>query len=468
MKTSSLFIKAPILLVVSALFLTHTALSIAWLLPDTGQRPYRSGAVGEDGNSLINPQSFTKLDADGKPLPDSAKSWAMVLDRNTGLTWEIKTMQKGLHYFRARYTWKESRDTFITTLNKEKFGGASDWRLPTIEELVSISHKGTYNPAINISYFPKTGSADFWSATPVAGDAEKVWRVQFANGMVGTSLTSSKCLARAVRGRTRSKSRLVDNGDGTVTDVTTGLMWQKKPGPLMTWEQALTHSRSLKIAGYNDWRLPNPHELQTLVDYAHRGPACDKDRLVVPELSDHPEKRIAAPEERPDLKPIYDQVPDHRLCFWSSTYDADNYQNAWLVDFNSGRFWVRRTDTINYTRTVRGGHFSGPDRISIQTPAQGSSWSVGKIMEIKWESAAGSNQVDIRLSRRGGKEGDFPESIAFNVPNNGHFSWLVSGELSDNCYLSISPSGNKVDHQSSIVGLFRIVPPVSSTSEKAQ
>ncbi|MCD6395010.1 MAG: DUF1566 domain-containing protein, partial [Planctomycetes bacterium] len=69
-----------------------------------------------------------------------------------------------------------------------------------------------------------------------------------------------------------------DNGNGTVTDKATGLMWMKidsgklKAGTAkdgtMNWRQALDWAENLEYAGYSDWRLPNAKELHSIVDYS--------------------------------------------------------------------------------------------------------------------------------------------------------------------------------------------------------
>ena len=60
-----------------------------------------------------------------------------------------------------------------------------------------------------------------------------------------------------------------DNGDGTVTDLNTGLVWQKSPDfqTLRTWNQAVTYAASLVLAGKSDWRLPTVKELYSLIDF---------------------------------------------------------------------------------------------------------------------------------------------------------------------------------------------------------
>ena len=56
-----------------------------------------------------------------------------------------------------------------------------------------------------------------------------------------------------------------DNGDGTVTDLNTGLMWQQDPGDKMTYNRAVKKASSFNLAGYTDWRLPTIKELYSLI-----------------------------------------------------------------------------------------------------------------------------------------------------------------------------------------------------------
>ena len=68
----------------------------------------------------------------------------------------------------------------------------------------------------------------------------------------------------------------VDNGDGTITDHATGLMWTKVDGGSpMNWEDALAYAEDLDAAGYDDWRLPDAKELQSIVDYTRAPDATE-------------------------------------------------------------------------------------------------------------------------------------------------------------------------------------------------
>lgn len=61
--------------------------------------------------------------------------------------------------------------------------------------------------------------------------------------------------------------RFTDNGDGTVTDNLTGLMWVKSPDSNgRAWNDAVDYCNNLDFAGYTDWRLPNVNELESLVN----------------------------------------------------------------------------------------------------------------------------------------------------------------------------------------------------------
>jgi hypothetical protein len=66
-----------------------------------------------------------------------------------------------------------------------------------------------------------------------------------------------------------------DNGDGTITDNVTGLMWQKTDGGEMTFENALDYCTKLNLGGYTDWRLPVCKELFDINDYDQLNPALN-------------------------------------------------------------------------------------------------------------------------------------------------------------------------------------------------
>jgi hypothetical protein len=74
---------------------------------------------------------------------------------------------------------------------------------------------------------------------------------------------------------TKSDTDFTDNGDGTVTDKTTGLMWQQQDDGVSraNWDGQLQYCAGLNLGGHADWRLPNIKELASLVDPARENPA---------------------------------------------------------------------------------------------------------------------------------------------------------------------------------------------------
>ncbi len=129
----------------------------AFNLPDTGQTKCYDNEkeipcpgpgqpfYGQDAQYTSNPMSFTKLDSNGNPLPDSATSWETVKDNNTGLIWQKSDDQNA-----TGRTWQQAVD-YCESLN---LGNKTDWRLPKILELLSIVDYGNTSPAIEVQYFP--------------------------------------------------------------------------------------------------------------------------------------------------------------------------------------------------------------------------------------------------------------------------------------------------------------------------
>ncbi len=120
----------------------------------------------------------------------------------------------------------------------------------------------------------------------------------------------------------------VDNGDGTITDNSTGLMWQKNTSENeMTWKEALAYCEGLELGGHTDWRLPTIKELRSIVDYEKCDPAIDE--TVFPNT--------------------------HSSIYWSGTTYADSTDNAWGVHFLGGYDHNYGKSTNGHVRAVRSG-----------------------------------------------------------------------------------------------------------------
>ncbi|KPA09677.1 secreted protein containing DUF1566 [Candidatus Magnetomorum sp. HK-1] len=193
------------------IFFLITGYCFSWPIPHSGQTkcyddkrevpcpqendPY----YGQDAQFVVHKRSYTKLDHNGHALPESASHWVMVKDNVTGLIWEVKTTDNSIHDKEKKFTWEDAENSFIRQLNQMRFGGFSDWRLPTIKELASITNKGKYDPAIDQAFFPNTMSAFYWSSTSYAYNTGYAWGVHFYHGFVNYNAKSSSYYVRAVR-----------------------------------------------------------------------------------------------------------------------------------------------------------------------------------------------------------------------------------------------------------------------------
>lgn len=123
--------------------------------------------------------SYTKLASNGAVLPASAVSWACVRDNVTGLVWENKTDDGGIHDKDNTYRWGGKTalgtgygtyypdwDVLVDGSNNTALCGFTDWRVPTRFELQGLVNHNRTGPAIDTGYFPNTIASNVWSASP--------------------------------------------------------------------------------------------------------------------------------------------------------------------------------------------------------------------------------------------------------------------------------------------------------------
>jgi len=117
-----------------------------------------------------------------------------------------------------------------------------------------------------------------------------------------------------------------DNGNQTVTDQNSGLVWMKSDdGTPRVWQDAVGYCNGLVFAGQTDWRLPTRFELDSIVDYGRSYPA---------------------------INPVFSCQSSF---YWSAVVYAGDPVYAWGIFFNDGGdHWL---DKINkyYVRCVRAG-----------------------------------------------------------------------------------------------------------------
>ncbi len=230
---------------------------------------------GQDALYQINTPAYTD-NGDGT-----------ITDNVAGLMWQENMGEK--------MTYREA----FEKAKKLELGGYIDWRVPTIKELYSLilftgsnenGPNGRHVPYIDTNFFnqpfgnPELGEriidAQTWSSTQYVGttmrDDPTIFGVNFLDGRIKgypkynpRTGEENKLYIRFVRGNPDyGQNNFVANGDGTITDLATGLMWQQADdGTARDWKSALEYAENLDLAGHSDWRLPNAKELQSIVDY---------------------------------------------------------------------------------------------------------------------------------------------------------------------------------------------------------
>lgn len=270
-----------------------------------------------------------------------------VTHRITGLTWmrcATGVTWTGSTCTGTASTYTRDQATKLTV----NFAGKTDWRLPSMAELNTIVERASY-PAINATVFPNWSSSSIWSGSPNASDSSYAWVTDVGDGANYSASRSYAVLL--VRGGpsmdllapTTPSSDFVDNGDGTVTHIKTGLMWKRCAegqtwsgttcsGSASAYDWGTAISLTSSSAGHSDWRLPTQNELLNIVEYQAYTPAINA--AIFPNTASS--------------------------TFWSASPYANVASYAWYVYFDNGSASPGNRSDASAVRLVRGGQFFGP------------------------------------------------------------------------------------------------------------
>ncbi len=164
-----------------------------------------------------------------------------------------------------------------------------------------------------------------------------------------------------------------DNGNGTITDNVTGLLWQKTDGGEMTFENAEIYCGNLVLGGFSDWRLPNSHELFSIMNHGRLNPAVDTSYFT---------KTLAE-------------------YWWTSDKQVDDAAKIWVANSGGGIGAHPKSETISaggtkkfHTRAVRNSSPNPPVRLrdnnngTVTDMITGLVWQKSPVAAgVTWEDA---------------------------------------------------------------------------------
>jgi hypothetical protein len=307
-----------------------------------------------------------------------------VTDNLTGLTWLKDAGALGAA------TWSQA----LTTVNQLASGsaGLSDgstpgtWRLPNANELESVVDLSSSGPALTAGNpFRNVSDAYYWTSTPVyGGEIGSSWAyvIRMTDGSWiddgRTNAQTASCAVWAVKGGAGGaialpatgfhvpyqagddgtlqlgvgfpSPRFLDNGDGTVTDTLTGLVWLKRADAIdLPWAQAVAAVNGLASGQYGlsdgssagQWRMPNRRELLSLGDRMQS--TC----------ADYFDFDFVLPSGLPFQAPIFSDFVTGQFYWTSSTTAADPTQ-AWTVFSCDFIAYPQAKANPGYTLAVRG------------------------------------------------------------------------------------------------------------------
>ncbi len=338
-----------------------------------------------------------------------------VIDNLTGLVWTRHAappqgiIREHVAAGDGALSWQQALDC-IGRLNAENYLGFSDWRLPNLNELASLIYQGQESPAAWLKRQGFTGIASsvYWTSSTCVQKPDNAWTMDATDGAVrylsksgsgrvwpvrGGEVpaspvnlpqtgqnecydTSGKVVSCAGTGQDGELQRGVawplprfgDNGDQTVTDNLTGLIWPRDANLLSSrgtnggaadvmvdWQEALDSVHRLNhdgFAGSSDWRLPNRLELASIMNYVEPNSFA-----------------WLTWQGMFDVKPHY----------WTSSTDASHTDDAWNVSPSGTILGQSKSDRASksFVWPVRGpldadtllGKLNASDRALLAAPS---------------------------------------------------------------------------------------------------
>jgi hypothetical protein len=211
------------------------------------------------------------------------------------------------------------------------------------------------------------------------------------------------------------KPEYQDQGNGTVLDASTGLMWMQARGPMLSWDEAMAGAKACRVGGHDDWRMPSIKELYSLIDFRGcLGNTADDSKPYLDETV----FGFAFGDTASGVRLIDAQD-------WTATEDLapvmSHARAVFGVNFIDGRIKAYpKTDRRQgqakrlYARYVRGNPFYGKNDFESQTNGA----IIDKATGLEWEQQDSGHGMD------------WPAALAWAAQRNaanhlGHSDWRL-------------------------------------------
>lgn len=204
-----------------------------------------------------------------------------VTDNLTGLIWQQAASATTMNWTNA-----------IHYANTNTLAGQTDWRIPNINELRSLYDCAAANLSLALSHFSGIQTGFYFSSTTDTAQTTQAYGLYSSGGDITQNSKANSNYVIIVRGSSSLPKtgqttsyvsgddgdlergiawpdpRFLNNGDGTITDRLTGLMWEQTPGiDTAGWSSGISHAAGLTTGGYTNWRMPNRNEMFSLAYY---------------------------------------------------------------------------------------------------------------------------------------------------------------------------------------------------------
>lgn len=165
------------------------------------------GSPRQKAPMIPDAERFVLLDAQGAPAADGSAAHC-VYDRRTRLVWELKQPGAGLHANAHTYSWYSGNrevhlsepgtegggscpldrcdtEAVVVAVNREGWCGASDWRLPSREEAITLGDRRQIKSglALDPRAFASIGPAEYWTGSTFRLYPESAWAFNTANAL---------------------------------------------------------------------------------------------------------------------------------------------------------------------------------------------------------------------------------------------------------------------------------------------